>query len=80
MIPIRLNASCQFTEPAAAVRSPRASVEGEQDMAALEEFRERAYDAFLVGQLEGWRELKVRMIGHQNSFTSTISPASTMSV
>lgn len=72
--------ACQFTEPAAAVRSPGAAVECEQHRSLLEEVREGLQCSLLRWQLE-WRGGAQRGgVRHQNSFTSTICPASTMSV
>ena len=51
---------CQFTEPAAAVRSPGAAMEREQHRPFCEELRERAHVAFLRRQLEGGRGLQRR--------------------
>jgi hypothetical protein len=72
--------SCQFTELAAAVRSPRAAMEREQDRSALEKLRHRTQFSLLVLKLEQRRLPKRGLAGHQNNFTSTICPASTMSV
>lgn len=79
---INIDVSCQFTELAAAVRSPGAPMESKQDRSALKKLRHRAQLAFLVAELEQRRLSERRLTGHghQNSFTSTISPASTMSV
>lgn len=77
---VDVDVSCQFTELAAAVRSPGAAVEGEQDRPSLEELRHRAKLPFLVAQLEQWRPAQGRLAGHQNNFTSTVCPASMMSV
>jgi hypothetical protein len=49
---IDVDVSCQFTELAAAVRSPGPSMEGEQDHSALKKLRHRAHLAFLVRKLE----------------------------
>jgi hypothetical protein len=49
---IDVDVSCQFTELAAAVRSPGAAVEGEQDWSALEKLRHRAHLTFVVAKLE----------------------------
>ena len=65
---------CQFTEPASAIRSPGSSVEDEQHRASLEETRKRTDLPLLRREFE-WRRRR-----HQNNFTSTSSPASTMSV
>lgn len=48
-IPIRLNVACQFAEPASTIRSPGATMKGEQDRAPFEIFRQRAHGSFLVG-------------------------------
>ena len=79
---IDVDVSCQFTELAAAVRSPGAPMESEQNRSAFKKLRHRAQLAFLVAELEQRRLAERRLTGHghQNSFTFTISPASTMSV
>jgi hypothetical protein len=79
---INVDMSCQFTELAAAVRSPCASMESEQNRSALKKLRHRAQLALLVAELEqrGLAKWRLTGHGHQNSFTSTISPASTISV
>ena len=47
---------CQFTEPAAAVRSPGAAMEREQHRSFLEILRQRAWLTLLGRQREGWRD------------------------
>jgi hypothetical protein len=71
---------CQFTEPAAAVRSPGAAVKHQQHRTSAQELLERAPIALLRRQIEGGRRFRRGSRHLQNSFTSTISPASTMSV
>jgi len=68
----------KLTEPVAAIRSPRASVEREQQASAREEIDERSRASFLVRHQEP-RGARQRRSVHQNSFTSTGSPASTTS-
>jgi hypothetical protein len=70
----------QFTEPAAAVWSPGAAVKREQHRAAGEKFRECVPIPLLSRQFERGRGDERRRVAHQNNFTSTTSPASTMSV
>jgi hypothetical protein len=68
----------ELAEPAAAVRSPGAAVEGEEQTAARQELPKRAHASFLIGQCELGRARQRRLM-HQKSSTSTTSPASTMS-
>jgi hypothetical protein len=72
---------CQFTEPAAAVRSPGATMKGEEHRTVSQEAFQRTTFSLLRRQLEGWcgRHGEMRL-GRQKNFTSTISPASTMSI
>ncbi len=68
----------ELTEPVAAVGSPGAAMEGQEQPSPREEIRKRTGPALLVGHQETWRLLQRRSV-HQNSLTSTVSPASTMS-
>ena len=68
----------KLTKLVAAVRSPGAAMKREQQRPAREELRQRPRTSFLVRQREFRRAGQPRRV-HQNSFTSTISPASTMS-
>jgi hypothetical protein len=71
---------CQFTEPAAAVGSPGAPVERKDHRPPRQERGQASAIPLLRRQLE-WRcERERRRVRHQNSFTSTTWPASTMSV
>jgi len=72
------NVSTQLAEPAAAVRSPRAAVEREQQPSAGEEVGKRTNASLLIRKTEIWRPRQRRSV-HQNNLTSTSSPASTMS-
>ena len=72
------NLTTKLAEPAAAVASPGSTMEGEQQAAAREKFLQRSDATFLVGQAEV-RRVRERRWMHQNSLTSTSSPASTMS-
>ena len=72
---------CQFTEPASAVRSPGAAMKREQHRTSSQEAFQRTTLSLLCRQLEGWCGGHGDMrLGRQKNFTSTISPASTMSV
>src|SRR5215471_1813379 len=71
-------AFCELAKLAAAVRSPRAAVEDEQQPPVRQQIGQRSDAPLLVGQREAGR-LRQRRRMHQNSFTSTNSPASTMS-
>jgi hypothetical protein len=55
-------------------------MKGEEHRAARQELGEGVTIALLRRKLERWRRGERRCMGHQNSFTSTSSPASTMSV
>ena len=68
----------KLTEPAAAVWSPGAAMKGQQQPAAREVAGERVHTPLLIGQREAWGLCQFGAM-HQNSFTSTSSPASTMS-
>ena len=52
---------CELAEPAARVRSPRASVKGEQQPPAREELVQRVHHAAAVGQRKGRRRLQVAL-------------------
>ena len=72
------NRTTELAEPAAAVRSPGAAMKRQEESAARQEFAEASSAPFLIGQGE-LRRMGQRRLMHQNSFTSTSSPASTMS-
>jgi hypothetical protein len=71
---------CQFTEPAAAVRSPGAAMKREQHRSFLEQLRQRPHLSLLRRELERRSRPQRGRVSHQNSLTSTISPDSTISV
>src|SRR4051794_17810311 len=72
------NVAGELAEPAAAVRSPGAAMKREEQPPAREIVRERVNAPLLIGKREA---RSVDQLGalHQNNFTSTISPDSTMS-
>ena len=55
-------------------------MKGEDDRTPRQELRERPSLSFLRRELEGGRDSQRGRSRHQNSFTSTSSPASTISV
>jgi len=51
----RCEVVCELTEPVAAVRSPRASMERQQQPPAREKIRQRAHASLLIGEHESRR-------------------------
>ena len=56
--------SCQFNEPAAAVRSPRSAMEGQEDASLAQVLVERTEASFLVRQRECGRDEEGGRSGH----------------
>ena len=54
LVSIDVDVSCQFTELAAAVRSPGAAMKSQQHGTALKKLREIAELTFLIRKLEEW--------------------------